>query len=103
MKHLCQLGAAVVLTLVLVMSASAGNMTTGIAGPPAPSADGQIQTPAADSQIDTTIAGQIETGAAGQMDTMVAGQMTTVHSVASHADPAMQLAVTLWQSALWLL
>lgn len=93
MKHMRHLCAAVVLTLALTSSASAGWVSTGIADPPPPSADGQVSTGAAEGQMTTTIAGQIEIGVAGQMDTTLAGQMPTLNNVTSPVDPLTQMAL----------
>lgn len=86
---------AVVLTFVLALSASAGNMHTLVADapPPPPSTtDGNIHTLAADGEISTTVAGQMDTGVAGQID--------TTSSVASPIDPLTQMTLTLFQSVL---
>lgn len=102
MKNLRHLCAAVVLTLALTMSASAGNMEAGVADPPSSSADGQMDTGAADGQMTTMVAGQLETGVDGQIETTVTGQITTMNSITSPVDPVTQLALSLLQSVLFL-
>jgi hypothetical protein len=76
MKSLRRLCAAGALTLAFTICALAGEITTGITTPPPP--------PPAD--------GEIGTGAPGQIDTP-AGE-------ADFADPAMQAALSLLQTAL---
>lgn len=66
MKALRQFCAAFVLTLMLAASASAGQMTTGIADPPPP----------APPTSTATTGGDMSTGAAGNMSTTVAGEMS---------------------------
>ena len=66
MKTLRQLCAASVLTLMLTLSAFAGQISTGEAPPPPP--------PPPTQQV--TNDGQISTGSAGQMTTGLAGEIS---------------------------
>lgn len=77
MTTLRQLGIALALTIVLAITAFAGQMDTGIA-PPSPPA--------------TLINGEMETGITGQMDTG-SGEATA-------ADSATEVALNLFQSVL---
>lgn len=58
MKPLRRLCAAFVLTLMLALSAFAGEMTTGVTQPPPPqqaTTEGQVDTPPLVGQMDTTV------------------------------------------------
>lgn len=76
MKNLQQLCAAFVLTLTLVLSAFAGEMSTGIATPSPFTSQATAQ-----GEMSTTVAGQIDTGVAS-------------------ADSAAEIALNLLQSVL---
>ncbi len=87
MKNLRQLCAAFVLTLVLTLSASAGQMSTTVAPPAPPTST-------------ATTEGDMSTGVAGDMSTTVAGEMTTGVTA---TDPATGAALNLLLNLLSLL
>jgi Spy/CpxP family protein refolding chaperone len=74
MKKLKSLCGAVVLTLLLALPVFAGQMTTTVADPPPPTADGQMT---------TTIAGQMQTGSSEAVDPVTQVALSLLQSVLS--------------------
>jgi hypothetical protein len=85
MKTLRRLCAVFVLTLVLALSAFAGDMSTGITAPPPPSTS------------QATTAGDMSTGVTGDMSTGITGDITTGVMA---TDPATDIFLSLLQSLL---
>ena len=75
MKTLRRFCAVFMLTLTLVLSAIAGDMSTPVVSPPPPPPDSQVTTSGNSS---TTLQGQMDTPPAGEMTTGVTAKDSTL-------------------------